>query len=685
MQNSGRKLLALAVALVMVGAGAAVAGENAGAVFSLGTPVEVTGIDLGETVQVALVGTGMANVKQVQITLRVDPVDAFDLTTVAFAANAAFSLPLPTLSPGPGLVRGGAASIGAALAGDATLATFTLTAAAGIAGTTATIFVNEVSLGPSSTSRDVFAEAALNLAVTVNPPAPPPTVAAVVPNSGFTSGGILITITGANFQDGATVTIGGSAATGVSFVAADTLTATVPAHAAGAVDVVVTNPDGLTGTLAGGFTFLVIPPPAVASVTPNFGPTAGGTGITITGADFQSGATVSIGGAAATGVTFVSATSLTATTAAHAEGAVNVVVSNPDGQIGTLAGGFTYIGIVEPRLSAVGATDRSLDYSAVGTGDVADGSAGEVTFAVTFRDSSGAAKAGQTVSFGITNSGAEAVYLLGASVTEIAAGADLSVEVVTGASGVASIVLDAAGGKDAGPTTATVAVTTTAVNSDGVSRAPSAGFSATWDVPVVAELASFLGSVMPGDGVVLEWSVASQTNNLGWEVFRSMDNVTFEQVGELVLGEGTSDELRSYTFSDGQLPVAEVLYYYLNQVDLDGTASRSGVIEVALSGSGTQQALPVANALWQNYPNPFNPETTIGFDLTQPSVVRLTIHDVAGQVVRTVVDGQALSAGHYNSVWDGRDESGMRVSSGAYFCVLRAGDFTSMRKMVLVQ
>lgn len=350
-----------------------------------------------------------------------------------------------------------------------------------------------------------------------------------------------------------------------------------------------------------------------------------------------------------------------------------------------MAGGFTYYGIVEPRLRAVVSADRSLAYSAVGTGDVADSSAGESTFTVTFADSSGSAKAGQTVTFSVTNNGGEPVYVLGSSVTEIAAGGDLSVQAFTGASGAASIRLDAAAGRDAGPTNATVTVTTTAANSGGVSRSLNVGFSATWDVPVVAELAAFLGSVMPGDAVLLEWSVASQTNNLGWEVFRSVDNITFEQVGDLVLGEGTSDELTSYTFKDGELPVAEVLYYYLNQVDLDGTASHSGVIEVALSGSGAQQALPVANSLWQNYPNPFNPETTIGFDLTQASVVTLTIHDVAGQVVRTLVDGQALSAGHFKSVWDGRDESGMRVGSGAYFYVLRAADFTSMRKMVLVQ
>ena len=64
--------------------------------------------------------------------------------------------------------------------------------------------------------------------------------------------------------------------------------------------------------------------------------------MTITGANFVNGATVSIGGVAATGVSFVNATTLTATTGAHATGTVNVVVTNPDAQTGTLTNGYFY-------------------------------------------------------------------------------------------------------------------------------------------------------------------------------------------------------------------------------------------------------------------------------------------------------------------------------------------------------
>jgi uncharacterized protein YuzB (UPF0349 family) len=84
------------------------------------------------------------------------------------------------------------------------------------------------------------------------------------------------------------------------------------------------------------------PSPTVTSVSPPSGSTSGGTQVTITGTNFASGASVTFGGTAATLVTVVSGTSITATTPAHAAGAANVVVANSSGQSGTLTNGYTY-------------------------------------------------------------------------------------------------------------------------------------------------------------------------------------------------------------------------------------------------------------------------------------------------------------------------------------------------------
>jgi hypothetical protein len=86
-------------------------------------------------------------------------------------------------------------------------------------------------------------------------------------------------------------------------------------------------------------------------ISPESGPTGGGTTVTITGSNFQSGAVVSFGGTASSRITLVSATELQAVTPAHPAGAVDVKVTNPDNQSATLAAGFTYI--AAPAISAL--------------------------------------------------------------------------------------------------------------------------------------------------------------------------------------------------------------------------------------------------------------------------------------------------------------------------------------------
>jgi len=434
-----------------------------------------------------------------------------------------------------------------------------------------------------------------------------------------------------------------------------------------------------------------IPPPVVTSIDPPEGFVSGGTAVTITGTDFQDGATVNFGATAATNVVFNSATSLTATApAAAAAGAVNVSVNNPDAQTGTLDNAFTYNEIppvIEPTLAAASAEDRSLDFSSLGAGSTLDGNAKtEAAFSVRFTDNTLSAAAGQEITWTITNEGTVTVFLVDPEVLAIEGGTTQVVTANTGAGGIGSATFDAEGDRSTSSTSILVIATTIADNSDGVSRPFSITFNAQWDVPVAAELASFAGSISADDGVVLEWSVASQTNNLGWEIYRSLDNFIFERVGDLVPGDGTTDEFKSYSFFDQDLPATDMLYYYLRQVDLDGTATRSSTVEMLLTPTNiAQQILPTANFLRQNFPNPFNPETTLSFDLKDDSVVTLKIYDMTGQVVRTLVNGQSFVAGAYQILWDAKNNNGQKVSSGVYLYQLKTGKFTSLKKMTLVR
>jgi hypothetical protein len=176
--------------------------------------------------------------------------------------------------------------------------------------------------------------------ITITVVLPAPDITVITPDVGSIDGGTTVVLDGAGFLTGATVTFDGDAPTDVVVVSSTQITCVTPAHAIGQVDVVVTNTDSQFDTLVNGYLYLV--PPTVTSVAPTYGPSVGGTAVTITGTNFGAGATVSFGGALAHDVVIVSGTEITCTTPAHAGGLVAVTVTNVDEGFGTLLNAFRY-------------------------------------------------------------------------------------------------------------------------------------------------------------------------------------------------------------------------------------------------------------------------------------------------------------------------------------------------------
>src|SRR5215472_1185413 len=165
----------------------------------------------------------------------------------------------------------------------------------------------------------------------------PPTVKSVTPTAGPSGGGNTITINGTNFLSGASVSFGGVGSGSVTFVSAVQLKAVAPAHAVGTVDVTVTTPGG-TSAVAAADHYTYDAKPTVGSLSPTFGPPAGGNTVTINGTGFLAGAGVKFGSTASATVTFVSAAQLKAVAPAHAAGTVDVTVTTPGGTSALVAG-----------------------------------------------------------------------------------------------------------------------------------------------------------------------------------------------------------------------------------------------------------------------------------------------------------------------------------------------------------
>ena len=159
-----------------------------------------------------------------------------------------------------------------------------------------------------------------------------PVVASLTPTFGPAAGGTLVTITGAGFTGATAVDFGTTAATNLSVVNDTTITVDSPAGT-GIVDVTVVGPGGTSTTLpADQFTYA----PVVASLTPTFGPAAGGTAVTLTGTNFTGATEVDFGTTAATNLTVVNDTTIMVDSPAGA-GIVDVTVIGPGGTSATSA------------------------------------------------------------------------------------------------------------------------------------------------------------------------------------------------------------------------------------------------------------------------------------------------------------------------------------------------------------
>ena len=133
---------------------------------------------------------------------------------------------------------------------------------------------------------------------------------------------------------------------------------------------------------------------------------------------------------------------------------------------------------------------------------------------------------------------------------------------------------------------------------------------------------------------------------------------------------------------DGDIDLAATNAHGTTVSVLLNTTDRASPITAVLEERSS--AVPKFFALHQNYPNPFNPKTTITYDVARSGTVRLSLYASNGQHIRTLVD-EERPAGSYSVIWDGADGAGQSVASGVYLCRMKVGEYSAVRKMVLVR
>jgi hypothetical protein len=136
------------------------------------------------------------------------------------------------------------------------------------------------------------------------------------------------------------------------------------------------------------------------------------------------------------------------------------------------------------------------------------------------------------------------------------------------------------------------------------------------------------------------------------------------------------------TFTDA-VPNLGTFFYQVTAVYSQGESEPCNEATVLVTSveEGQPTSLPVEFALGQNYPNPFNPSTTISYSLPQKSEVVLTIYNLLGQEIKTLVN-EIQTPGNKLITWDGRDNQGDMVGAGVYIYSIRTGTRIKARKMV---
>jgi hypothetical protein len=190
----------------------------------------------------------------------------------------------------------------------------------------------------------------------------------------------------------------------------------------------------------------------------------------------------------------------------------------------------------------------------------------------------------------------------------------------------------------------------------------------------------------------LSWTTQSETSNLGWNLYRGdSEDVTVSTIlnENIIPGAGNTSQITQYSWQDAdELAAGAAYWYWLESVSYSGVTETFGPVTLTIPYEEPGQnnpEVPQVYGLMQNHPNPFNPCTEISFVLPSSAHCTIDVYSISGRKVITLID-EVVAANEIKSViWQGDDAQGKPVASGIYFYKMRAGKYTSTKKMILMK
>ena len=204
------------------------------------------------------------------------------------------------------------------------------------------------------------------------------------------------------------------------------------------------------------------------------------------------------------------------------------------------------------------------------------------------------------------------------------------------------------------------------------------------------ELSTFTAQYLAGKPL-LYWTTQSETDNMGWFVYRNQveDFTSATKVSGMIEGHGTTTQAQSYIYEDviADPQVGDVYYYWLESVDYSGTIhhfDKVAMITIPETNDPNQNVTPPQVYDLISSPNPFNESTKISFTLTQSAMVDVAIYDVKGALVKSFNSLHITADDLVSLQWDGKDENGKSLSNGIYLYSVKVNGQDYATKQVIL-
>lgn len=204
--------------------------------------------------------------------------------------------------------------------------------------------------------------------------------------------------------------------------------------------------------------------------------------------------------------------------------------------------------------------------------------------------------------------------------------------------------------------------------------------------PKSVVLSDFHAMVVSDTSALILWTTESEQNSYQWRLERGVDSLGPYYLRATLPAAGNSTMPTDYQYLDHPLSSDTLYYYRLAEVDLGGVTTYFGPIIVCtgVDGQPNKDYLFPKYFSFQVAPNPFIKTVTIEFNNQIKTKIEIKIYNLTGRLVRNLIDDE-FDIGVHTVAWDGKDDKGRPLSSGAFFVCIKSKGAVNREKIILIR